>query len=83
MPDDLTLANVPPEYRKETNNWTVAFNPKLPRNMDVDMIYSIHHPRCVLTNLLKIPPHSKSVITLQCRMLHSIFLRWSIRSHRL
>lgn len=46
MPDELTLDNVPPEYRKNINGqWIVSFNPKLPKNIDVEMIRSIPHPR--------------------------------------
>jgi hypothetical protein len=47
--EDLGLANVSPVYRKEVDDWTVIFNPKLPRNVDIDLIQSIPHPRYSLT----------------------------------
>lgn len=45
LPDDLSLLNVPPEYRKKSTNYAVTFNPRLPRTMDVDLVCSIPHPR--------------------------------------
>ncbi|KAF9448137.1 WD40 repeat-like protein [Macrolepiota fuliginosa MF-IS2] len=47
IPDELTLDNVPLEYRKEANGWMVSFNPKLPRDIDVDMVRTIPHSSVV------------------------------------
>ncbi|KXN84635.1 Transcriptional repressor rco-1 [Leucoagaricus sp. SymC.cos] len=63
--DDLLLslnpANAPPGYRKEHNDWAVTFNPKLPRNLDVDLVQSIPHPSVVCS--IHISPDGQYVAT--------------------
>jgi glucose repression regulatory protein TUP1 len=47
FPDDLDLNNVPPELRKEGSDWSVIFNPKVKKVLDVGLVHSLVHKRCV------------------------------------
>lgn len=60
-PDDLTLSNVPPGYRKELHDWAVTFNPKLPRSLDVNLVQTIPHPSVVCS--IHISPDGQYVAT--------------------
>ena len=42
-PDDLSLHNVPPEYRKEGLDWHVVFNPKVKKVLDVNLMHNFAH----------------------------------------
>ena len=37
--------NVPPDYRKDGVDWFAAFNPKIKRSLDIDLVHSFPHAR--------------------------------------
>ncbi|KAF7763840.1 hypothetical protein Agabi119p4_8377 [Agaricus bisporus var. burnettii] len=61
LPDDLSLLNVPPEFRKESTDYTITFNPRLPRTMDLDLVCSIPHPSVVCS--IQFSPDGRRVAT--------------------
>ena len=47
FPDDLDPHNVPPELKKEGSDWFAVFNPKVKRVLDVSLVHTLMHERCV------------------------------------
>jgi glucose repression regulatory protein TUP1 len=47
FPDDLDPQNVPPELKKEGNDWFAVFNGKVKRVLDVSLVHTLMHERCV------------------------------------
>lgn len=47
FPDDLDPQNVPPELKKEGSDWFAVFNPKVKRVLDVNLVHTLMHERCV------------------------------------
>ena len=47
--DDVVsgIHNIPPEFKKEGNDWSVIFNPKVKRVLDVNSVHTLMHERCV------------------------------------
>jgi glucose repression regulatory protein TUP1 len=41
--DDLTLQNVPPEFRKEGSDWYAVYNPKVKKSLDVNLVHTFNH----------------------------------------
>jgi hypothetical protein len=48
FPDDVDVGNVPPELKKEGSDWFAVFNPKVKRVLDVSLVHTLIHERCVL-----------------------------------
>ncbi|KIM37228.1 hypothetical protein M413DRAFT_77348, partial [Hebeloma cylindrosporum] len=46
-PEELTLHNVPPEYRKEGQDWCAVFNPKVKKVLDVNLMHHFVHATVV------------------------------------
>lgn len=44
---DLEAENIPEEFKKETENYHVLYNPALPRNLDVELLHSLDHASVV------------------------------------
>jgi hypothetical protein len=44
FPDDLDIDTVPPEPKKD---WFAIFNPKVKRVLDVSLVHTLKHERCV------------------------------------
>ena len=51
FPDDLNPATLPPELKKEGNDWFVAFNPKVKRTLDVSLVHTLMHATYVASTL--------------------------------
>lgn len=47
FPDDLDPHNVPPELKKEGSDWFAVFNPNVKRVLDVSLVHTLMHERCV------------------------------------
>jgi general transcriptional corepressor TUP1 len=47
FPDDVDVLNVPPELKKEGSDWFAVFNPKVKRVLDVSLVHTLIHERCV------------------------------------
>ena len=39
--------DVLPEFKKEGNDWFAIFNPKVKRELDVNLVHTLEHERCV------------------------------------
>lgn len=48
FPDDLDPHNVPPEFKKEGSDWFAIFNHKVKRVLDVTLVHTLMHERCVI-----------------------------------
>jgi glucose repression regulatory protein TUP1 len=48
FPDDLDPHNVPPELKKEGSDWFAVFNMKAKRVLDVSLVHTLMHERCVV-----------------------------------
>jgi len=44
---DLGLEDVPPQYKKEGNDWFAIFNPRKQRTLDVDLVHNLPHQSVV------------------------------------
>lgn len=47
FPDDLDPHSVPPEFKKEGTDWFAIFNHKVKRVLDVTLVHTLMHERCV------------------------------------
>ncbi|KAG5635710.1 hypothetical protein H0H81_010335 [Sphagnurus paluster] len=47
FPEELTLASVPPEYRKEGSDWFAIFNPRVKRSLDINLVHNLSHASVV------------------------------------
>lgn len=47
FPDDLDPHAVPPEFKKEGSDWFAIFNHKVKRVLDVSLVHTLMHERCV------------------------------------
>lgn len=45
--DEFTFTNVPPEYRREGSDWFAAFNPKIKKQLDINLVHTFHHSSVV------------------------------------
>ncbi|RDB30643.1 Transcriptional repressor tup12 [Hypsizygus marmoreus] len=45
--EDLTLNNVPPEFRKEGSDWFAVFNPRIKRTLDISLVHTLIHASVV------------------------------------
>jgi glucose repression regulatory protein TUP1 len=62
FPDDLDPHNVPPELKKEGSDWFAAFNPKVKRVLDVNLVHTLMHERCFV-NLMLFRIHAKRILS--------------------
>lgn len=44
---DLDVENLSPQYKKAGDDWSVIFNPAVPRRLDVDLIHTLAHESTV------------------------------------
>ena len=51
IPDDLDIHSVAPELKKEGSDWFAIFNPKVKRMLDVSLVHTLMHERCVFSLL--------------------------------
>lgn len=47
FPEDLDPLHVPPELKKEGSDWFAVFNGKVKRVLDVSLVHTLMHERCV------------------------------------
>lgn len=47
MLSDIDMETLDPQFKKETPDWFVVFNPRIPRRLDVDLIHNIPHQSVV------------------------------------
>jgi glucose repression regulatory protein TUP1 len=47
FPDDLDPSTVSPEFKKEGSDWFAVFNPKIKKGLDVNLVHTLMHERCV------------------------------------
>jgi general transcriptional corepressor TUP1 len=47
FPEEFNVHNIPPEFKKEGNDWFAIFNPKVKRVLDVTLAHTLMHERCV------------------------------------
>lgn len=47
FPDDMELANVPPELKKEGSDWFAVFSPKGKKGLDVSLVHTLMHESVV------------------------------------
>ncbi|KAF5314612.1 hypothetical protein D9611_007247 [Ephemerocybe angulata] len=45
--EEFTFTNVPPEYRREGSDWFAAFNPKIKKSLDINLVHSFSHTSVV------------------------------------
>jgi len=43
--DDFDIHSVPPEFKKEGSDWSAAFNPKVKKVLDVNLVHTLEHGR--------------------------------------
>lgn len=53
FPDDLDPHNVPPEFKKEGSDWFAIFNHKVKRVLDVTLVHTLMHERCVFPRAVR------------------------------
>ena len=53
FPEDLDIHTIPPEYKREGSDWYVVFNPKVKRILDVQLVHTFMHERCVFRPFLR------------------------------
>ncbi|EAU89102.2 TUPA [Coprinopsis cinerea okayama7 len=46
-PEEFNYNTVPPEYRKDGPDWFAAFNPKIKRTLDINLVHSFQHSSVV------------------------------------
>lgn len=46
--EEFNYNNVPPEYRKDGPDWFAAFNPKIKKSLDIQLVHSFQHSRWVI-----------------------------------
>lgn len=44
---DFPSYEVPPEFRKEEEDWFALFNPKIQRSVDIDLVHELKHDSIV------------------------------------
>jgi len=47
FPDEIDPHIVPPELKKEGSDWFMVFNGKVKRVLDVSLVHTLMHERCV------------------------------------
>ena len=47
FPDGLDPLSVSPDMKKEGSDWFAVFNPKVKRVLDVSLVHTLMHERCV------------------------------------
>jgi hypothetical protein len=47
FPEDVDIHNIPSEFKKEGSDWFAIFNPKVKRVLDVNLVHTLMHERCV------------------------------------
>ena len=47
FPEEFNVHNILPEFKKEGNDWFAFFNPKVKRVLDVTLVHTLIHERCV------------------------------------
>lgn len=52
LPKDLDIRTIPHEYKREGSDWYVVFNPKVKRVLDVQLVHTLMHERCVFRPFL-------------------------------
>lgn len=50
FPDDYDVYDLPPEYKKEGQDWFAMYNPKVKRTLEVDLMHTLMHERFVLSS---------------------------------
>ena len=75
FPDDVDIHSVPPEYKKEGSDWFALFNPGTKRVLDVSLVHTLMHERCVYvsSSSLQWLIHFFFLFFVQCRVLCPIF----------
>lgn len=74
LPTELKF-HVPPEFKKEFSDWSVIFNPDVPRVLDVNLVHTLAHERFVI--LMASVKRPFNYFYQRC-MLCTIFARWQI-----
>ena len=49
---EFNLHDIPPEFQKEGSDWFALFSPKVKRVMDVNLVHTLMHERCVCARYL-------------------------------
>lgn len=47
FPEEFDVHNISPEFKKEGSDWFAIFNPKVKRVLDVSLVHTLMHERCV------------------------------------
>ena len=47
FPEDVDIHNIPSEFKKEGTDWFAISNPKVKRVLDVNLVHTLMHERCV------------------------------------
>ena len=47
--DDLDIHSVAPELKMEGSDWFAIFNPKVKRVLDVSLVHTLMHERCIFS----------------------------------
>ena len=47
--DDLDIHRVAPELKMEGSDWFAIFNPKVKRVLDVSLVHTLMHERCIFS----------------------------------
>ena len=48
FPDDLDPVAVSPDFKKDGSDWFAVFNPKIKKSLDVNLVHTLMHERCVI-----------------------------------
>ena len=43
--EDFTLQPIPSEYRKEGCDWVVLYNPKVKKELDINLVHTFVHAK--------------------------------------
>jgi glucose repression regulatory protein TUP1 len=52
FPEEFNVHNILPEFKKEGNDWFAIFNPKVKRVLDVNLVHTLMHERCVCMRVI-------------------------------
>ena len=52
FPEEYNVHSIPPEYKKEGNDWFAIFNPNVKRVLDVTLVHTLMHERCVRARVI-------------------------------
>lgn len=73
--------HVPAEFKKEFVDWSVIFNPDIPRAFDVNLVHTFVHERFVIV-MMSVRRQNRFNYLYQRCVLCTVLPRWQVFSNR-